>query len=689
MPPVDPRIQSPPPGVSRGKGQGEGPSRNDRLLAWAVSLLAAALAAYVACFAVMDTDIWWHLAAGRVMVEERRWIFVDPFAADTFGRPWVDVHWLFQVLVYLLHRWGGIAALVVAKIALIGLGVGLGVRSLCARLPRPLWLPAAVTVVAMLYPARHLMLARPTVFTLVAMTLMLLILERVRREDRLRWALLLIPVQVVWANLQGLYLLGPAIVACFIVGDSVASWLAARTFRSTPCSGLSRRVLLGLAVLPPLMVLSSAITPYGFRGLRLPWVLFGRIDAVAGQIFSREVSENIAPWLLERVAPGELSAFKWLAALTFISFLPALARGFAALPKLCLVTLFFVLALLANRNILPFLWIAGPILVENLAVLVPVTTVQASGHRWPRRGLALAAVLGGVALGWGRMREARGEPPIHELAPFRVPEQAVDRFQSLGMPGGSIFCSDRYGGYLAWRLYPNGRPMMDGRLVLRSAQSYSEHLALGEHPENFEAYRRDHDIRTVILPSAYPDRFLPLVVWLYRHPSWRLLYTDGTQTLFALDEEGTLRGHELDLTEPQTVRAILGELEARFGSQPLIRDRARLHLARLLAEIGATGPAEEVLAALPGTTAAALRARVVYLSGDSARAGAMAKSLLASQPDEIESLCLLALLSRERGDPQRALSLVQQALEVDPFHPLATQILEHIRRDMATVIRQR
>jgi hypothetical protein len=127
-----------------------------------------------------------------------------------------------------LHRLGGIAAIVVAKVVLIGLGVGLGVRALCARLARPLWLPAAATVVGMLYPARHLMLARPTVFTLVAITLMLLIVQRVRREGRLRWALLLIPVQVFWANVQGLYLLGPVLLACFVVGDAVAALFAPR-----------------------------------------------------------------------------------------------------------------------------------------------------------------------------------------------------------------------------------------------------------------------------------------------------------------------------------------------------------------------------------------------------------------------------------------------------------------------------
>ena len=641
---------------------------------WAVSALAALVAAYAACFPLMDTDIWWHLAAGRLMVKEHRLLFADPFAADSFGSPWVDVHWLFQVLVLLLHRLGGIVAIVVAKVVLIGLGVGLGVRALCARLARPLWLPAAATVVGMLYPARHLMLARPTVFTLVAITLMLLIVQRVRRDGRLRWALLLIPVQVFWANVQGLYLLGPVLLACFVVGDSVAALFAPRVPSLQPAP--PRRVRLGLAVLVPVLVLASAATPYGLQGLRLPFLLFDRIDAVANQVFSRQVSENVAPWLLERTSPGVLSAFKWLAALTFLSFLPARRL---ALERLCLATVFFGLALMANRNVLLFLWVAGPIVVENLAAWARV--------RWLRRLLVVGASIGLLAIIFVRAREARGEPGIGELAPFRVPEQAVDRFLSDRLPAGPIFCSDRYGGYLSWRLYPNGRPMMDGRLVLRSAQQYAEHLALGEHPENFDAYRRRYGIRTVILPTAYPDGFLPLVAWLYRQPSWRLLYTDGTQTLFVHDEDGEWSGRGLDLTAPQTVSEIRRELETRYGSWPLVHNQARLHLARLLAEIGATGPADELLALLPGTTAAALRARVAYRAGDAERAEQMAKALLARHPDEIESLCLLALLSHERGEQQAALALVKRALEVDPFHPLARQILDQVQRDLVPAAR--
>jgi cytochrome c-type biogenesis protein CcmH/NrfG len=112
-----------------------------------------------------------------------------------------------------------------------------------------------------------------------------------------------------------------------------------------------------------------------------------------------------------------------------------------------------------------------------------------------------------------------------------------------------------------------------------------------------------------------------------------------------------------------------------------------VHLARLLAEIGAPGPADELLAPLPGTTAAALQARVAYQAGDAARAEQMARALLARQPNEIESLCLLALLYHQRGEPQAALAFVKRALDVDPFHPVARQILDQIQRDLVPAAR--
>src|SRR3989338_10285503 len=70
-----------------------------------------------AWFPLTDADIWWHLAAGRRMLETRAFLRSDPFCLASLGAPWVDLHWGFQLLVYGLWKLGGTAALVTAKVA--------------------------------------------------------------------------------------------------------------------------------------------------------------------------------------------------------------------------------------------------------------------------------------------------------------------------------------------------------------------------------------------------------------------------------------------------------------------------------------------------------------------------------------------------------------------------------------------
>jgi cytochrome c-type biogenesis protein CcmH/NrfG len=69
---------------------------------------------------------------------------------------------------------------------------------------------------------------------------------------------------------------------------------------------------------------------------------------------------------------------------------------------------------------------------------------------------------------------------------------------------------------------------------------------------------------------------------------------------------------------------------------------------------------------------------VAYRAGDLVRAQGLAEALLARVPNETESLCLLALLARDRGDSAQALGLLRRALAVDPFHPLARRLLDEL-----------
>jgi hypothetical protein len=193
-------------------------TRSSRNVLWQRLLLLVTFAgaASVGVAPSADGDIWWHLAAGREMVARRALLFSDPFSVGAAGRPWIDVHWLFQLAVYAVHHCAGLAGLVWVKCALIGLGAVLMSQALpgARSWARPL---LATLLLAALLGARSLLLLRPVIPTLVLLALFFCQLERFRRDGRARhlWPLPLL--QLLWANLQGLSALGPAVVGAYAV----------------------------------------------------------------------------------------------------------------------------------------------------------------------------------------------------------------------------------------------------------------------------------------------------------------------------------------------------------------------------------------------------------------------------------------------------------------------------------------
>jgi hypothetical protein len=112
-PPAAPAGQASGPTVA---GQTPGPATDKPRRGWLIAAIAAlAVAAAAATFTeVQNYDIFWHLASGDWMLAHGRVLATDPFSIDPLPQ-WVNVHWLFQVIVSSLYAAGGFAALVGLK----------------------------------------------------------------------------------------------------------------------------------------------------------------------------------------------------------------------------------------------------------------------------------------------------------------------------------------------------------------------------------------------------------------------------------------------------------------------------------------------------------------------------------------------------------------------------------------------
>jgi hypothetical protein len=638
------------------------PSRLNLLLGKSLLALLGGFAFLSVCFPVSNTDIWWHLASGRWILEQGTFPTTDPFSAGAVGQKWTDVHWLFQVMAYGIHSAGGVLLLVLFKCLLFATAAIFLLKAAEVS-AGPRLRPLMISWLCLLFVAgRSWVLARPIVFSLVFIAVFLWALERFRRDGR-RFPLLLLPlVQLLWSNTQALFILGPVIFLCVLCGEGL-SHLAVRLKipgfapeHNLPASALARMLRVFA-----LVVIACLLTPYGLDGLALPFKLLGRIDPSYGQLFAHNVSENIPAWILERSGAHPVAWFKWVAVVTFASFLLHLRR--ISLSRLLLTAAMFFLALLANRNVLLFYFVAGPVTMLNVAA-----RPRRPGFFGRLLHSPVLTILVVGALGLQLGTTAKHEGSVARVAPFTTPRESAGKLKALPT-GGSLFCSVRYGGYLIWALHPKWQPQIDGRLVIRTAKQFSDYLRVLDQPGRFSSYHQNYDFQAVVLPTT--GRYRKLARHLYDHPDWSLAYTDGTQILFVPGISASM-----DLSSPETIEEIQNELDARHEDNPVIARRAVYNLASLLFLLSHYQQAAEILYSQFTPEARALLARCQYRLGDFEDARNLSMEVLKKKRDDIDSLNLLALIALQEADYARALERIEQVLRLDPFNQEARQILE-------------
>lgn len=613
---------------------------------------------------IADGDIFWHLAAGRELVRTLAPIQRDPFSIGAFGRSWTDVHWLFQLGCYGVHSLFGLRGLVLVKSGLIGVGAML----LCAAVPRRARPLTAAILIGSLWCARPLLLLRPVIVSLVLIAVFFFVLERFRRAGAERGLWLLPIAQVVWCNCQGLFALGPAMIAAYAIAATCQASLRNYAFTSecvaaAPEEHRARARWLWLACAA--CALASLATPYGLRGWLLPFELLSRLVPHAGNPF-RHVAENVPPLELEQFATGEFWHLPWFLALLAAALIAN--RGRLVLSHALLLGGFVGLALLGNRNVLLLYFIGAPLAAMQLSAAtrgLPAVFHAPKTVRYGASVVVFATLLCLVALSAAR------EPRLDEPTPFHFPVASAHEIAAHG-GRGSVFSADHYGGYLIWQLFPSFRPFIDTRLILRTPEEFSDYLALADDPARFDAFQEQRKFDYVVLPVAYPDRYLALVAHLYQSDAWRLVFTDGSEVLFA--RRDLARGAGWDLGERATVDHVLDHLASRFAD-PALLTAAEIQFATLEIAVGQFAQAGRVLAPLTSPDARALAARSQLLAGDLAAAEKLGSQLLRDRPHDVKSLALMGQLAMRRGELERASQLVRQAVVIDPFDHEATSLL--------------
>ena len=393
-------------------------------------------AAHRALFPLSETDLFFHLKLGDLIVATRRIPFRNLFSFTHPDHPDPDLAWAFQVMVSLLHRAGGFGAIVVVKTLLVVTAVALVWRA-CRRQGLAA-LPTALALVMAIEAARPRLVERPHLMTFVGIGALLLLLTAVERRPRSWWWL--VPLTWLWAQFHAGVFFAPLLVASWLVGAALdrlpVSWRAA-----------------GAA-----LALATAATVATPAGGRLPRYLLWHTGLGSTRVideFRRADAWN-DPWFFVLLA---------------VCLGAAVARRRSPRwRQLIPVALVALLAWRSVRFVAEWALLAAPLAADGLGRLV---AAHAPRLLRPRAALVVALALAAVV---AADRVVDPAPP--RLAADVVPFDAIDFVTTTGLRRRMFHDLD-VGCYLAWEGWPRWQVFEDARLP---AYPDEFHRALDETP---------------------------------------------------------------------------------------------------------------------------------------------------------------------------------------------------------------
>lgn len=425
-----------------------------------IAVAVVVLAALAATFTYeQDFDIFWHLKAGQWMLDHQQVLDHDPFTAepDSPNTPWVNVYWLFQLIVAGSHRLGGFAALSALKALCAGaamLAFGLSLRKR---------IPAAALVLAGLLTAAVMaerVRVRPEMFTLLFLTLAVVLVDGVRRGGPPRRLWWLVPIMIAWINMHGLYFLGLAVMWLGLAGAALDR-------------ALGRKGLAGnlptQAALAPIVAATAAclISPWPLESMLQPLILWTRISG-EGIYYVYGVSELQRTWeaLGNHLDAVALVGAMTLAMLVHIRKMP-LGHLLWAIP-------FVALALLARRNVGLMAPVCGYLLAWHGGAMLRAAAVHAPNLGRAAGPLAALATLAGLAVSAGYATgyifriERTNDQLGAGLAPHQYPIELAQYLGDLPAKGDLLNLSFGDASTFIEYSYPARKVWMDGRLEIHS-----------------------------------------------------------------------------------------------------------------------------------------------------------------------------------------------------------------------------
>lgn len=394
-------------------------------------------------------DLARHLLLGKLILKNLA-VPATNFLTYTYPNfPFINHHWLSQVILYVFHCWVGLNGLIVIKMLAMAFALGFAIFAIkCKRHQWLIWIAGILSAVILAYRA-HI---RPELISFIFVALLLLIFEKYRKgHPKFLW--LVFPIMLIWGNAHIYFIFGLGMIGAF----AIENWLKNRSQQT-----LKNEIIWVLAV-----VAVCLINPFGMDGLLFPFRIFNN--------YGVDITENASPLQLWETALNPmLTALPFLSLLTLFALIyhifiwkrstskKALKNIRAA--NIIIATAALISAWIMARNT-PLLAICALPVIITAANKIPKTTLKNKIlQKWNKSLLygapAICSIILAITVIDGSFYRIFPSPT--GPTPFGL-DPAPERWNNIsnlkqGAPSnvfGPVFCDYNIGSLVEYQIFPD------------------------------------------------------------------------------------------------------------------------------------------------------------------------------------------------------------------------------------------
>ena len=460
----------------------------------------------------INQDIGRHLKSGEIIWQTKSVYKTNLFSFTEPTHPFINHHWLSEVVFYLLNGIIGLKGLIIFKAAAIVAAFFLIFKSLPrAALGWP-FLAAGIPAILVFSSRTDI---RPEVFSYLFLSFFLFAIFRAKHSNEHKWLYALPVIQIFWTNMHIYFALGPALLFIFwldrLAHDKIHAKKIFTLFAAT--------------------VLTTLINPNFISGALAPLMIL--------RDYGYSIVENQSIFFLTdySIQLRDIYIFEVSLAILIPSFIVALKRGQRAIVFEFLTALAFtIMAGKMIRNFGPYALVFTSVIAVNLAGRPP-TKPSSSTERLFQILLYGALIAVTLLLIRGavnnKLHQWFGDSKKFGLILPIGAQGGVDFVKDNGLKG-PIFNNFDVGSFLIWKLYPEEKVFVDGRPEAYSVDFFSKiYKPMQEDLASWQKYSEEYKINYIFFGhtdmTPWARTFLS---YISQNPNWPLIYLDGSTAIF-------------------------------------------------------------------------------------------------------------------------------------------------------------